>query len=450
MHMRIPAATLFLLAAATFGAQACATPPTSADARPFPLRVEPGKRYLLDPGGRPYFMHGDTAWSLIADLTRKEADLYLRDRKARGFNTLLVNLLEHLFARNAPANAYGDLPFSGEAFGTPNEAYFSHADWVLERACELGFVVLLTPAYLGYGGEHHGWYREMEASGGQKLRSYGRFVGQRYGSLGNIVWVQGGDYNPPDKDLVRAVADGIRETDPDALHTAHNAPETAALALWRGEPWLSVDNVYTYEPVHAAALAEHALGGDMPFFLMESAYENEFGADARRVRSQAYQAILSGASGHLFGNNPIWHFGGPGLHPAEMTWQEALDSSGAKSMAVLGKLFSSVKWWELEPDTGNEFLIGGQGSYRARTVAARAGDGSFALVYIPNGGGITLDLARLTGQQVAASWLDPSSGRSEAAAGSPFSAGIRYFLPPRRGGPADWILQLNGRTAQSQ
>ena len=53
----------------------------------------------------------------------------------------------------------------------------------------------------------------------------------------------------------------------------------------------------------------------MPFFLMESAYENEHDAGEQRLRAQAYQAILSGAMGHLFGNNPIWHFDGAGPLP---------------------------------------------------------------------------------------------------------------------------------------
>ena len=77
-------------------------------------------------------------------------------------------------------------------FTTPNEAYFEHADWVLRRAGELGFVVLLTPAYLGYEGGGEGWYRDMAAAGADHLRSYGRFLGKRYRSFKNIIWVQAG------------------------------------------------------------------------------------------------------------------------------------------------------------------------------------------------------------------------------------------------------------------
>ncbi|MER9028118.1 DUF4038 domain-containing protein [Mesorhizobium sp. M0674] len=447
MDLRFCGLAFCMLAATTLVGHACEAP--MAAQQPFPLGVEPGKRYLEDAAGCAFLINGDAAWSLIADLTREDADVYLRDRRARGFNTVLINLIEHRFARNAPANAYGDRPFLRDGdFSAPNEAYFRHADWVLRRARDLGFVVLLVPSYLGYGGGDQGWYQEMAAGGEKSLRAYGRFVGQRYGGLGNIIWVEGGDYNPPDKSLVRAVAEGIREIDPNALQTVHNAPETAALDYWRGEPWLSVDNVYTYEPVHAAALVQHA-SGEMPYFLMESAYENEFGADAHRVRVQAYQAVLSGASGQIFGNNPIWHFGGPSLWPADTTWQQALDSPGARSMQVLHQYFSSIRWWELEPDTGNDFLIAGQGSYHARTMSARSKDGSFALVYLPNGRGITLDLEKLAGPQVSARWIDPSTGGSEAAPGSPFSMNVRYFGPPK-GDHTDWMLELRTQPVQSQ
>jgi hypothetical protein len=77
----------------------------------FPLRVRQGARFLEDAAGEPFFIQGDTAWSLIAQLTREGAEEYLQDRRRRGFNTLLVNLLEHRFASHAPNNAYGEPPF---------------------------------------------------------------------------------------------------------------------------------------------------------------------------------------------------------------------------------------------------------------------------------------------------------------------------------------------------
>ena len=417
----------------------------------FPLSIKPGERYLVDAVGRPFLIQGDTAWSLIADLTREDADLYLEDRRARGFNTILVSLIEAKFATNAPANAYGQPPFLKPwAYDAPNEAYFRHADWVLRRAAEKGFLVLLTPSYLGFDGGPEGWYQAMVANGPERLRQYGEYLGRRYRDFSNILWVHAGDYDPPREDLVRAIAQGIRKYDARALHTAHGSPETSAIDYWRGEPWLQVNNVYTYGPVYHPALRQYRRPERMPFFLIESAYENEHEATEQRLRTQAYQAVLSGAAGQIFGNNPIWHFDGPGLYPAPVTWQQALGSRGAQSMTHLRALLTSLPWWQLEPDSSAMLLAAGLEAGSERAVAARSADRSFALIYLPSSRVITVDLRQLAGPCVAARWYDPANGQFSTAAGSPFRAsGPRRFggdLGRNSSGFEDWVLLLRAQS----
>src|SRR4051812_47558868 len=63
-----------------------------------PLHVVKGRRDLVGANGVPFLMQGDAAWSLIVQLTREQADGYLQDRANRGFNTVLVNLIEHRFS----------------------------------------------------------------------------------------------------------------------------------------------------------------------------------------------------------------------------------------------------------------------------------------------------------------------------------------------------------------
>jgi hypothetical protein len=412
----------------------------------YPLRIPMGKRHLEDAAGQPFLIHGDTAWSLIAQLAREDAATYLRDRQARGFNAILVNLIEHRFSSHPPANAYGHRPFLTPGdFAAPSEDYFAHADWVVRQAAARGILVLLAPAYLGNRGGAEGWYGEMVAGGPAKLRAYGQYLGRRYGGFTNILWVHGGDFDPPRKDLVRAVAEGIRELDPRALHTAHCGPETAPIEHWQGEPWLQLDNVYTYGPVRTAALKEYARPERMPFFLIESAYENEHGAGELRTRTQAYQALLSGACGHVFGNNPMWHFDGPGPHPAPMPWQRSMDSPGARSMTHLRSLLETLPWWRLEPDQTGVLLVNGEGAGRERAVAAHLPDKSVGLVYTPTMREIRIDLGELAGRQTSARWYDPAGGRFGEVAGSPFAGeGPHVFQPPRlnSAGQVDWVLLL--------
>jgi hypothetical protein len=416
----------------------------------FPIRIRPGARILEDSAGRAFLLHGDTAWSLIAQLKQTDVDLYLEDRRARGFNAILVNLIEHKFSSNAPDNAYGHPPFLTPGdFATPNELYFAHADWVLRRAAEKGFLVLLVPSYLGAGGSEEGWYQEMVGNGPAKLRQYGRYLGHRYRGFVNILWVQGGDFNPPNKDLVRAIANGIRELDDRVLQTAHCVHETAALEYWQGEPWLQVNTVYTYEPVYSASLEQYSRRERLPFFVIESAYEGgkEY-ASLQRVRAQAYHAVLTGAAGQVFGNNPVWHYDGPGIRPMAMTWQQAMQSPGAQSMTQLRKLFEGLSWWTLEPDMNRTLLTGGFGSGQQRAVAARAADGSFAILYVPRPRQVTLNLGRLAGPKLIARWYDPSTGQFSQVDGSPFAAaGSRRFRQNAKNGSgfSDWVLLLQSQ-----
>lgn len=414
----------------------------------FPLKASQNQRYTVDSAGVPFLITGDAAWSLIVQLKREDAELYLLDRKTRGFNAILVNLIEHYFASNPPANAYGDAPFlvSGK-FDMPNEAYFAYVDWVIARASALGLVVFLAPCYSGIGQGREGWYRDMEAAGAEKMYAYGQFVGARYSRFRNVIWVVNGDTNPPDLNLVRAVAKGIHDSDPDALITSHNAGGTAGVDLWKGEAWLTLNNVFTYDPIFPDARKQYRRKPTLPFFLMESHYENGPGVSTLRLRGQTYQALLSGASGQIFGNFPIWYFDGVGKYPAPPGWKKALDSQGARSITQLSDLFSRLQWQDLVPDIDNEFLTGGIGNGQLRAVAARSPDGLTALVYVPEDRSVTLAMGQLEGKQVRAIWWDPVDGRAFEASDSPIRAGKResFRLSTKNsGGDGDWILILKG------
>src|SRR6185503_3328782 len=143
---------------------------TAATPSPYPLRLAAGKRYIVDQSNRPFFIDGEAAWSLIANLPDEDIDLYLADRQQRGVNAILVNLIEHKFSAQAPQDVYGNPPFTTPGdFSTPNSAYFDRADSIVRKAADHGIVVFLFPAYLGYNGGSEGWYQEMVSNGTAKL-----------------------------------------------------------------------------------------------------------------------------------------------------------------------------------------------------------------------------------------------------------------------------------------
>ena len=347
------------------------------------------------------------------------------------------------FSINPPRNAYGDGPFTTPGdFSTPNETYFTHADWVINEAASRGMLVLLTPAYLGYGCGGEGWCQEMNANGTTKTFNYGVYLGNRYKNFKNVIWVHGGDTNENayagTGDIMRAMINGIKSVDGPRVHTSHCNRETSGLDCY-DEPWLDVNT--TYSSCSRSALrtqTDYNRARLMPFFYIEGIYENE-GASDVCLRSQAYWSILGGSNGHIFGNNPIWRFTGP-------AWQQALNSTGAQSMVNVGALFRSRAWQTLVPDYLHQVVTAGYGNVNNATYvsAARASDGSMAMAYLPGGGTITVDMTRLTGP-VTARWYDPVAGTFTSIAGSPFAnTGSRNFTTPgsNAGGSVDWVLVL--------
>lgn len=435
------AAALAACAPHTTGAVAQELPSDAAWPRAqFPLRVDAMR--LSDGAGAPFLLQGDTAWSLIAQLRREDAEFYLEDRRRRGFNAFLVSLIEHRYASDPPANAYAERPFRDDHdFSTTNDAYFTHAEWIVERAAEKGMLVLLAPNYLGYGGRGEGWYQEMVRNSRESLRAYGRYVGARFARFDNILWIMGADYNPPERWTVTEVAAGIREHDRRALMAAHCAPDTAALEFWAREGFLDVGTLYTYQPI-ARQAREHASLG-RPFFLLETSYEGApRDLNPRRQRAQAYHALLSGACGQVYGNVDVWHYDGPGLVERRLPWRTALDSEGAQGMTHLRRLFDTLPWWTLTPDASDDFLLDPPGEGQDAAVAARSND--LAVLYFPTPRTARVDLSRLRGASVAVRWFDPVTGAFGEETRLPPRSAEAFTTPPSGERPHDWVLIVRG------
>ena len=403
----------------------------------FPLAIAPGGRHLVDQRGVPFLIHGDTPWSLTHNLTFEDAVRYMTVRKGQGFNTLLVSVPDAYDpdgGKTYSPDRYGQQPFVGDDISQPNEAYWAHVDRVFREAEKRGFLLLVTPAYLG--ADRDGYVGLLEKAGPPRCREYGLWIGRRYRSLTNIAWVHGGDRNPWDvRDEVRAIAQAIREVDERHLHTAHWANGTAAFDYFGDEGWLDLNSSYTYGPVAWRILADRDGQPPRPTFLIETHYENDFGGKtADDVRAYPYRAMLSGAAGHLFGNKPLWYCG--------RGWEQALESPGARYMTNAVALFRSRPWYDLEPDRRHQFVVEGHGESGAdsgvQTAVTR--DRTTLISYLPAGlRRVRVDLDQFPGRQLQAHWFDPRTGTATLVA-SFVRSGSRVFTVP---GDGDWVLVVD-------
>lgn len=176
------------------------------------LRVTENHRYLEFENGEPFFYLGDTAWELIHRLSRDEVDLYLGNRAEKRFTIIQTVILAQMGGQEVP-NANGDLPLIDNDPAKPNESYFKHVDYIVNRANELGMFVGLLPTWGSYWkqlGEEPTYMFDTE-----KARAYGSFLGKRYRNA-NLIWILGGDKNietDGEYAVVEALTKSLREGD---------------------------------------------------------------------------------------------------------------------------------------------------------------------------------------------------------------------------------------------
>jgi hypothetical protein len=445
---------------------------TTAATYTYPLKVSKNGRFLIDQNNKPFRIQGDSAQSLIANLTYPEAQVYFSDRQAKGFNTININLLEHKFALRAPANRNGDPPFTSPGdFSKPNESYFAFADSIIDLAASKGMLISLAPMYLGASGGDEGWWVALigGANSQEVCYNFGLYIGNRYKNRKNILWVIGGDYTPP------SGSEGeVR------LHRFMEGVKAAGAAqLWAGD-WnsgaISTDEpafassmdlsaVYTYGKAgksgatYIEARKAFTLSPPLPAYLKETGYESENWAegDPASVRKYAYRAIFGGCTaGAFFGHRDIWEFATDrwwsGFNFGHAPWQSALNSAGAYDMVRLGQLLDAVPWSDLVPSGlagSKNFVTQGGGNYGdADYVAAAAtSDAKVMLAYVPptskSSVTFTVDLGLLNSSPHAR-WFDPASGKYiEIPPPLPNRGAISFTTPGKNAtGATDWVFVL--------
>ena len=106
------------------------------------LCVSPNGRFLQHTDGTPFLYLGDTAWELIYRLNEPEVELYMENRRAKGFTVIQTVILSELDGSDGI-----NRPLINGSPSTPDPDYFKWVDRVLEIAGEKGLYVGLLPTW---------------------------------------------------------------------------------------------------------------------------------------------------------------------------------------------------------------------------------------------------------------------------------------------------------------
>jgi hypothetical protein len=423
------------------------------------LKVSADGRWLVTEKGGPFFWLGDTGWLLLTKLTREEAGRYFEDRRKKGFNVIQIMLLHGL----KDADVYGHAALTDGDIARPLAAqggYWDHVDYIVNLAKDKGLYVALVPVW--------GSVVKSGKVSRSGARAYAGFLAARYKAQRNIIWMNGGDIRGSDSAAVwNTIGATLRAGDPDHLITYHPRGRASSAYWFHQQSWLDLNSVQSGHRSYAqdTSAGDRHFGEDnwkyiaedynrrpvKPVLDAEPSYEQiPYGLHDtllprwtdRDVRRYAYWSVFAGACGYTYGDNSVMQMLQPSdkgsAYGAKDPWTKAIDDPGAGQMIYLKKLMLSKPYFERVPDAS---LIAVQGTRYDHLAATRGTD--YAFIYTCTGGLMKINMGKIGGDTVHASWYSPRDG-GRTNGGNIFNKGVHAFAPPAGG--EDWVLILESVT----
>ncbi len=461
------------------------------------LRVSENGHFLEHEDGTGFFWLGCTAW-MLSRLQPEDVDRYLDSRVEKNFN-----VIQFTSTNMGRINYQGEQPFLGDEGRpwktmTPNEAYWKHVDYIVEKAKEKGLYVAIF-VWWGTGANDPNWEEGKDSrmyfrDPDKHNYEFGKFLGERYNDEPHIIWVGAGEYHKPVSVMfpknqrpltethARRLTDiikGIRESDPEEnhLYTIHPISFLSSSEEFHQADWLDFNMIQSHavpEFIVPLTLADWHREPTKPTFNSEGWYENEHQLYERwtgmkrakddpvdpdwKQRYQGYWSVFAGGFGFTYGHKNLWRMeneeGKAGVLP-----QHILDAPGSSSLKHLRSLVESRPIQSRVPDP--ELVTAGTtgrdgGLSPDLRIGTRAEDGSWAWIYSTWGSLIRVNMGRLQAGEAQAFWYNPRSGQwhdgtSDTETKRAFQTGIpsgsdalpQYFDPPGSSGDGnDWVLVL--------
>lgn len=440
------------------------------------LRVSPANPHLLETvSGKPVFLNNSTIWKLVERGTREDIHDIIDACKKNKYNMISFMVLgiheweDRIFEPGL--NVYGKHAFERDENGIPDPLrplttpggdpddeneydYWDHVEYAIDLAAENGMYVSVHPAWGNwFQGDVHGMREgDITIFDAHTAYQYGIWLGDRFGSKDNVLWMLGGDRSAINDSrtkwytgdtiqdfrflyhaMAEGLADGFNGVDQQdgkadyaniaiSYHPRKWGPNSSD---WFHEAeWLMLNSVQdTPVDIVVAMEKDYRLRPVKPTWLYEGRYEGAI--HAWGVRYQAYYSVFAGGTGHTYGSD-IWELRGD--------WHKLLDLPGNLQMAhlytIVREIWTDEEYLNRVPD--QSMILGGQGKIYGRGIyvvedfeskedidhesseyisGIRCKNGNWAMVYTPDGRDVELDLSVLAGGLRDAYWFNPRNGK---------------------------------------
>ncbi len=470
---------LFIAVAAAMLTAACSSGDKKSEMQA--LKVSDNHRFLVTADGKPFMWLGDTGW-LMHKLNREQTEQYLENRRQLGFNVIQTSVLHELdvkdaYGHQAVADRDASRPVVTEGSNPADSVeydYWDHLDYAVDLAADKGIYIAIVPVW------------GTNVKGGHVSRaqaeSYAKFLGERYANRNNVVWLNGGDVVGTDSmETWNTIGSTLRKYAPKHLITYHPFGRSRSSQWFHNAPWLDFNMVqsghrtYEQDPNRIGQdtwkhiTMDYNLAPTKPTIDGEPSYEEipyglhdwhlekykhlrpaDYNKDmaqplwnADDVRRYAYWSVFAGGFGFTYGHTSIMQMLMPSdkvhAYNATTMWTDALNAEGATQMQYLKKLMLSYPFLSRVPDST---LVANQGEKYSHIQATRGENYAFLYTYM--GGEVKVNMGKIKGAEVKASWFNPRSGELTEI-GKVKNEGVATFTTPvpevKEGN--DWVLILD-------
>jgi len=420
------------------------------------IRLSPDRHYLVHADGAPFFWLACTGWNAALLSTDEEWKTYLNDRRNKRFTA--IQFVATAPWRAAPTDRDGNVAFTGKEAIAIQPAFFQRMDRKFDLLNETGLVGL--PVLL--------WAIRADKDPGLALPENQaallvRYLVARYGAH-HVIWILGGDANYSGERAKRWYGIGREglKFNPGRLTTLHPQGMQWPWDDFRDQAWL---DILVYQSGHGNSDASrkwNCVGPPAtkwrdephrPVINAEPNYEGHLSYEERKpfqdyhVRRAAYWSLLaSPTAGLTYGAHGIWSWeekpAVPLDHPRTgeaRPWKEAIGFPGSMQMKLMRDLFERLPWWELRP--ADEIVLDrpDDPTFLHYIKAAKTTSGEWAVVYLPDNEGVTIDVKPFGGE-IEGVWFDPRTGKFSKTIEVPKDATQLHFKVPGHG---DWVLILH-------
>jgi hypothetical protein len=442
---------------------------TEQAVNPGNIRISENNRYFVTSNGDPFFWLGDTGWLLFKKLNREDAEKYLNDRAAKGFNVIQVMVLHDV---EDAVNVYGDSAITNQDVSKPivteGAAYadsqqydfWDHCDYIIDLAAKKGIYMALVPVW------------GSNVKGGKvsvvQAKAYSTWLANRYKDKFNIIWLNGGDLKGSDSLSVwNTIGNSINETDTNHLITFHPRGRTQSSTWFHNEKWLdfnmfqsghrrydqdtSMNELRYGEDNWKYIDVDYSLKPSKPTFDGEPSYEDipqglhdttQIRWNDNDIRRYAYWSVFAGGCGFTYGQNSVMQFhkatDTKSSYGAKKLWDVALNDPGAGQMIHLKNLMLSRPYFERIPD---QSLIANQGEKYDYMIATHGK--TYAFIYTYTGRDIEVTMGKIESEKVNASWYNPRDGKTTEIGTFENKDTISFDPPGEAKDGNDWVLVLD-------